>query len=199
MIRSDRLLLPADLSEQEQRRLNPLCRPASCARPSRDFQASKRIKSCSRHSSRSSGALRFRPDPRAHVGIHTGRPHLSEEGYVGQDMHKGARIAAVGHGGQVLLSKETRGLVAVDATDLGEHRLKDFEEAVSNFKALLESRLAFWLRRGLGPDIRACACNGIRSRSGLSLARRSLTQSDALARRGRCRLSAKARQLRARL
>ena len=54
------------------------------------------------------------------------------------------------------------------------------------FEALLESRLAFWLRRGLGSDIRACACNGIRSRSGLSLARRSLTQSDPVARRGRC-------------
>jgi hypothetical protein len=61
------------------------------------------------------------------------------------------------------------------------------------FKALLESRSAFWLRRGLESDIRACACNGIRSRSGLSLAGRSLTQSDAVARRGRCRLSAKMR------
>jgi hypothetical protein len=62
------------------------------------------------------------------------------------------------------------------------------------FEALLESRLAFWLRRGLGSDIRACACNGIRSRSGLSLARRSLTQSDAVARQGHCRFSAKTRQ-----
>jgi predicted ATPase/class 3 adenylate cyclase len=68
------------------------------------------------------------------MGIHTGSPHLSEEGYVGQDVHKGARIAAVGHGGQVLLSKETYDLVEVDATDLGEHRLKDFAEAVSIFQ-----------------------------------------------------------------
>jgi len=68
------------------------------------------------------------------MGIHTGSPHLSEEGYVGQDVHKGARIAAVGHGGQVLLSKETHELVEVDATDLGEHRLKDFAEAVSIFQ-----------------------------------------------------------------
>ncbi len=65
------------------------------------------------------------------MGIHTGSPHLSEEGYVGQDVHKGARIAAVGHGGQVLLSEETRALADVEATDLGEHRLKDFAEAVS--------------------------------------------------------------------
>jgi len=68
------------------------------------------------------------------MGIHTGSPHLSEEGYVGQDVHKGARIAAVGHGGQVLLSKETRDLADVGATYLGEHRLKDFDEAVSIFQ-----------------------------------------------------------------
>ncbi len=71
---------------------------------------------------------------RIRVGIHTGAPHLAEEGYVGQDVHKGARIAAAGHGGQVLLSKETRELVHVDAIDLGEHRLKDFEEPVSIFQ-----------------------------------------------------------------
>ncbi len=53
--------------------------------------------------------------------------------------------------------------------------------------------MAFWLRRGLGSDIRACACNGIRSRGGLSLARRSLTRSDAVARQGRCRVSARRR------
>jgi predicted ATPase len=68
------------------------------------------------------------------MGIHTGSPHLSEEGYVGQDVHKGARIAGVGHGGQVLLSKEVCDLADVDATDLGEHRLKDFAEPISIFQ-----------------------------------------------------------------
>jgi predicted ATPase len=68
------------------------------------------------------------------MGIHTGSPHLSEEGYVGQDVHKGARIAAVGHGGQVLLSNEARDLADVDATDLGEHRLKDFDQPMSIFQ-----------------------------------------------------------------
>jgi predicted ATPase/class 3 adenylate cyclase len=66
------------------------------------------------------------------MGLHSGRPHLSAEGYVGPEVHLGARIAAVGHGGQVLLSAATR--AALDAsqpvTDLGEHRLKDFAEAV---------------------------------------------------------------------
>jgi predicted ATPase/class 3 adenylate cyclase len=71
---------------------------------------------------------------RVRMGLHTGRPHLAEEGYVGEDVHKGARIAAAGHGGQVLLSKETRELGQVDVTDLGEHRLKDFEGPVWIFQ-----------------------------------------------------------------
>src|SRR6266540_803986 len=68
------------------------------------------------------------------MGLHTGIPHLAEDGYVGHDVHKGARIAAVGHGGQVLLSKETRELVEVELTDLGEHRLKDFRDPVGIFQ-----------------------------------------------------------------
>jgi len=71
---------------------------------------------------------------RVRVGIHTGSPHLTDEGYVGQDVHKGARIGAAGHGGQVLISQETRDLVDVELTDLGEHRLKDFDEPVWIFQ-----------------------------------------------------------------
>src|SRR3954469_2551738 len=62
---------------------------------------------------------------RVRMGLHTGEPRLTEEGYVGLDVHKGARIAAVGHGGQVLLSQTTRTLVDADVRDLGLHRLKD--------------------------------------------------------------------------
>jgi predicted ATPase len=68
------------------------------------------------------------------MGLHTGTPHLSEEGYVGEDVHKGARIAAAGHGGQVLFSKETREYADVEPSDLGEHRLKDFAEPVCIFQ-----------------------------------------------------------------
>jgi predicted ATPase len=77
---------------------------------------------------------------RVRMGLHTGTPHLSEEGYVGADVHKGARIAAAGHGGQVLLSKETRELAHPPAivTDLGEHRLKDFEGPVWIFQLGVE-------------------------------------------------------------
>ncbi len=68
------------------------------------------------------------------VGIHTGTPHLTDEGYIGEDVHKGARIGAAGHGGQVLLSNETRESAEVEAIDLGEHRLKDFDEPVPIFQ-----------------------------------------------------------------
>jgi predicted ATPase len=63
---------------------------------------------------------------RVRVGIHTGTPLLDEEGYVGEDVHRAARIASSGHGGQVLVSASTASLVSHDGLrDLGEHRLKD--------------------------------------------------------------------------
>ncbi len=66
-----------------------------------------------------SGSIRVR------VGLHTGTPLLTEEGYVGSDVHRAARIAAAGHGGQVLVSASTAPLVEESLRDLGEHRLKD--------------------------------------------------------------------------
>jgi predicted ATPase/class 3 adenylate cyclase len=63
---------------------------------------------------------------RVRMGIHTGEPLRTPEGYIGMDVHRAARIAAAGHGGQVLVSKATRALVAGDGLrDLGPHRLKD--------------------------------------------------------------------------
>jgi predicted ATPase len=60
------------------------------------------------------------------MGIHTGTPLLTEEGYVGADVHRAARIAAAGHGAQVLVSSATAALVdGAELRDLGEHRLKD--------------------------------------------------------------------------
>ena len=52
---------------------------------------------------------------------------MTDEGYVGIDVHRAARIAAAAHGGQIVLSETTRGLLEGDASvrDLGEHRLKD--------------------------------------------------------------------------
>jgi predicted ATPase len=63
---------------------------------------------------------------RVRMGLHSGTPHLTAEGYVGSDVHRAARIAACGHGGQVLISASTAALLGpVGLRDLGEHRLKD--------------------------------------------------------------------------
>jgi predicted ATPase/class 3 adenylate cyclase len=63
---------------------------------------------------------------RVRMGIHSGTPLLTAEGYVGVDVHRAARIAACGHGGQILLSSAAAGLVDGGALhDLGVHRLKD--------------------------------------------------------------------------
>jgi predicted ATPase len=62
---------------------------------------------------------------RVRMGLHTGEPLRADEGYVGFDLHRAARIAAAGHGGQVLLSQATADLTGADVRDLGLHRLKD--------------------------------------------------------------------------
>ncbi len=71
---------------------------------------------------------------RVRMGLHTGEPLVTEEGYVGIDVHRAARVAAAGHGGQVLLSQPTRDLVAVEVRDLGLHRLKDLSAAERLFQ-----------------------------------------------------------------
>ena len=69
------------------------------------------------------------------IGLHTGTPLVGEEGYVGQDVHFGAQVAAAGHGGQILLSKETTLLLdGASLTSLGSHRLKDVSEPVTIYQ-----------------------------------------------------------------
>jgi predicted ATPase/class 3 adenylate cyclase len=71
---------------------------------------------------------------RVRMGMHTGEGRLGGDEYVGLDVHRAARIAAAGHGGQVLLSESTRALVGEALPDgvtlrhLGRHRLKDFDQ-----------------------------------------------------------------------
>ena len=82
-----------------------------------------------RHGGGGQDALRGGP-VRVRMGLHTGEPVLGEEGYVGIDVHRGARVASAGHGGQVVLSQTTRDLLdsAFEVVDLGLHRLKDLSE-----------------------------------------------------------------------
>jgi class 3 adenylate cyclase len=67
------------------------------------------------------------------MGLHTGEPTVGEEGYVGLDVVRAARICSAGHGGQILLSETTRALVGNDLPegavmrDLGQARLKDVQ------------------------------------------------------------------------
>jgi len=65
---------------------------------------------------------------RVRMGIHTGRPALDEDGYVGIDVHRAARICEAGHGGQVLLSADARELVDHEVKELGEHELVGLPE-----------------------------------------------------------------------
>jgi predicted ATPase len=74
-------------------------------------------------------------DIRLRIGLHTGTPLVTDEGYVGDDVHFAARVAAAAHGGQVVLSQATRALVDTPSfTDLGEHRLKDIERAAAIYQ-----------------------------------------------------------------
>jgi predicted ATPase len=80
---------------------------------------------------------------RVRMGLHTGEPVVTDEGYVGIDVHRGARVVSAGHGGQVLLTQSTRDLLpeelsdAVSLRDLGEHRLKDLTQPQRLYQLLI--------------------------------------------------------------
>jgi predicted ATPase/class 3 adenylate cyclase len=68
---------------------------------------------------------------RVRMGIHSGEVSLGGDDYIGLEVHRAARIASAGHGGQVLVSEATRALARdhlpsqTSFRDLGDHRLKD--------------------------------------------------------------------------
>ena len=70
---------------------------------------------------------------RVRMGLHTGEPSLGDEGYLGLDVVRAARICSAGHGGQILLSETTRALLGnelpegVSVVDLGRQNLKDVQ------------------------------------------------------------------------
>ncbi len=80
---------------------------------------------------------------RVRMGLHTGEPSLTSEGYVSLDVHRAARIMSAGHGGQVLLSQTTRDLVeyalpeGAHLQDLGAHRLKDLQQPSHLFQVVI--------------------------------------------------------------
>jgi len=72
-------------------------------------------------------------DVRVRMGLHTGEPTVGDEGYVGLDVVRAARICSAGHGGQILVSETTRALLGndvpegVNVRDLGRQHLKDVQ------------------------------------------------------------------------
>jgi class 3 adenylate cyclase len=70
---------------------------------------------------------------RVRMGLHTGEPSVGDEGYLGLDVVRAARICSAGHGGQILLSETTRALLGndlpegVSVVDLGQQDLKDVQ------------------------------------------------------------------------
>ena len=73
---------------------------------------------------------------RVRMGVHTGEPSLTDDGYVGLAVHQAARIAAAGHGGQVVVSETACALLdgEFELRDLGEHRLKDIGAPIRLFQ-----------------------------------------------------------------
>jgi predicted ATPase/class 3 adenylate cyclase len=68
---------------------------------------------------------------RARMGLHTGEPLVRSDGYVGMDIHRGARVMSAGHGGQIVVSERAAALLGEEfpLRDLGAHRLKDLKSA----------------------------------------------------------------------
>ncbi len=68
---------------------------------------------------------------RVRIGVHTGTPTIFDDGYIGMDVHRCARVASAAHGGQIVISAATADLVVaalpkdVVLVDLGYHQLKD--------------------------------------------------------------------------
>jgi predicted ATPase/class 3 adenylate cyclase len=80
---------------------------------------------------------------RVRMGIHTGEPTATREGFIGIDVHRAARVMSAGHGGQIVLTQSTTDLVAeklpdeVSVRDLGEHRLADLAHPQRLFQLVI--------------------------------------------------------------
>jgi class 3 adenylate cyclase len=81
---------------------------------------------------------------RVRIGLHTGEPAIHEEGYVGIDVVRAARICTVGRGGQILLSETTRALLGsglpegVSVFPLGQRHLRGIDEPERVYELAIE-------------------------------------------------------------
>ena len=98
---------------------------------------------------------------RLRVGLHRGRPSLTETGYVGLSVHAAARICFAAHGGQIVMSAAVRSAIkdglpeGVSLTDLGNWRFRGLPEPIEMFQVHapgLDDEFAAALRHaGLSP------------------------------------------------
>jgi class 3 adenylate cyclase len=85
---------------------------------------------------------------RVRMGLHTGEPAMGDEGYLGLDVVRAARLASAGHGGQILLSETTRALLGAElpdgvrVRDLGQAQLKDFDRPEPVYELLIDGLAA---------------------------------------------------------
>jgi class 3 adenylate cyclase/uncharacterized small protein (DUF1192 family) len=83
-------------------------------------------------------------DVRVRMGLHTGEPAVHEEGYVGLDVVRAARICTVGRGGQILLSETTRALLGSGLPDgvsvfpIGQRHLRGIDEPERVFEVAID-------------------------------------------------------------
>jgi class 3 adenylate cyclase len=81
---------------------------------------------------------------RVRIGLHTGEPAIHEQGYVGLDVVRAARICMVAHGGQILLSETTRALLGsgvpegVSVFPLGQRHLRGIDEPERVFEIAID-------------------------------------------------------------
>jgi DNA-binding NarL/FixJ family response regulator/class 3 adenylate cyclase len=129
---------------------------------------------------------------RVRIGIHTGRPAIEEDDYVGIDVHHVARLCSAGHGGQVLLSKAAvDALGDVPVKDLGEHELKGLDRPERIFELVRADAISDFpqLRLGtaLAPDPQAEPAGGATHKQRHRL-RVALAEDAVLLREGMARL-----------
>ena len=80
------------------------------------------------------------PEVRIRIGLHTGRPTLTDTGYMGLAVHAAARVCFASHGGQILLSRATREAVegsepgGVGFGELGRYQLRGLPEPEALFQ-----------------------------------------------------------------
>ena len=117
-----------------------------------------------------------RGEPRLRVGIHSGRPTLTDLGYIGLAVHTTARVCSAAHGGQIVVSAATRVAIGASAPtgirfrSLGRHRLPGLPDAERLFQVQAQGLRVKFPRprtgrrqpadRRAGPDTRMRAGEG---------------------------------------